>query len=318
MHAIEHEVSQRRPGVVILIDYPGFNLRLAARLRFRHEKVPKILYYIAPQVWAWGANRIPKMAKLVDRMAVVFPFEVPLFGSAGIPTEFVGHPLLEGPQPQLSTEEFFSRFQLVAGRPLLGLLPGSRRHEIERLLPDMIATAQLVKKSIPELQIAVAMAPTLPEAFYRPWVKDRDIRLVANATYEVMQNSHACLVCSGTATLETACFRTPLAVVYRVSRLSYEIGKRVVKLPYIGLVNVVAGRKIVPEFIQNDFAPERVAPVLARMMQDHQYRTEIRDELAKVRSKLGAPGASRRTAELVLELWEKQQVPKDNLVAISG
>jgi lipid-A-disaccharide synthase len=303
MRTLESEVLRRRPAVAILIDYPGFNLRLAARLRANPAVAPPILYYIAPQVWAWGAQRIPKMAKLVDQMAVVFPFEAPLFSAAGIPTEFVGHPLLEGLRPKLSSEAFFSRHQLSANCPLLGLLPGSRRQEIQRLLPDMVSTALLLKNVIPDLQIAVAMAPNLTEAFYRTWIHDRDSRLVANATYEVMRDSQACLVCSGTATLETACFRTPLAVVYRVSRLSYEIGKRVVKLPYIGLVNVVAGRKIVPEFIQNDFVPERVAPVLARFIQDRQHRAEIEQALAEVRTKLGAPGASRRTAELALQLW---------------
>ncbi|MDZ7292510.1 MAG: lipid-A-disaccharide synthase [candidate division KSB1 bacterium] len=313
MHTLENEVARRQPGVVLLIDYPGFNLRFAARLRNRHEAQPKILYYIAPQVWAWGARRIPKMAKLVDQMAVVFPFELPLFQSAGIPTVFVGHPLLEGLRPQLSTEIFFSRYQLHAERPLLGLLPGSRKQEIEHLLPDMLATAEILRNTISDLQVAVAMAPNLPETFYRTWVKDHEVRLIANATYEVMRDSRACLVCSGTATLETACFGTPLVVVYRVSRLSYEIARRVVKLPHIGLVNVVAGRKIVPEFVQNDFVPERVAPVLANFIKEGKPRAEVQRALAEVRTKLGTPGASRRTAELVLQIQtvsEAQQMQR--------
>ncbi|MCI0691527.1 lipid-A-disaccharide synthase [candidate division KSB1 bacterium] len=308
MRTLEDEAARRRPAVVVLIDYPGFNLRFAARLRARYEKPPKILYYIAPQVWAWGAKRIPKIARLVDQMAVVFPFEVPLFQSAGIPTEFVGHPLLEELRPKLNTGEFFARHQIAATRPLLGLLPGSRRQELERLLPDMMATAQLLRQTIPDLQIAVAMAPTLPEAFYRTLIKNDGIHLVANATYEVMRDSSACLVCSGTATLETACFETPLAVVYRVSRLSYEIGKRVVKLPYIGLVNVVAGRQIVPEFIQHDFVPERVAPILAKLIKDDEYRTEVQSALAEVRTKLGTPGASWRAAGLALQLCEREDM----------
>jgi lipid-A-disaccharide synthase len=313
MRTLESEVARRQPAVVILIDYPGFNLRFAERLRRRFEKPPKIFYYIAPQVWAWGAKRIPKMAQLVDQMAVVFPFEVPLFQSAGISTEFVGHPLLEGLRPKLSTAAFCSRYQLDAARPLLGLLPGSRREEISRLLPDMLATAKLLRRPLPDLQVAVAMAPNLPEAFYRAWIQHDDVRLVANSTYEVMRDSRACLVCSGTATLETACFGAPLVVVYRVSRLSYEIGKRVVKLPYIGLVNVVAGRKIVPEFVQNDFTPERVAPELAKFINDHEYRAEVQQALSEVRAKLGAPGASRRTAELTLQLCESSHtMAKEN------
>jgi lipid-A-disaccharide synthase len=317
MRTLENEVARRQPAVVILIDYPGFNLRLAGRLHRRSKKPPKILYYIAPQVWAWGADRIPQMAKLLDQMAVVFSFERPLFQSADIPTEFVGHPLLEGLRPQLTREAFFARYQLAAKPPLLGLLPGSRREEIARLLPDMLATAKLLRQSIPDLQIAVAMAPNLAEAFYRAWINDDDIRLVSNSTYEVMRDSHACIVCSGTATLETACFGTPLVVVYRVSRLSYEIGKRVVKLPYIGLVNVVAERKIVPEFIQNDFAPARVAPVLQKLIQDREYRDEVKQALIEVRAKLGAPGASRRAAELALQLCEQYQaMAKENGVKV--
>jgi lipid-A-disaccharide synthase len=209
---------------------------------------------------------------------------------------------LEGLRPNLSSEAFFSRYQFRPERPLLGLLPGSRKQEIERLLPDMLATAEILQQAIPDLQIAVAMASTLPEALYRMWAKNDDIRLVANATYEIMRDSRACLVCSGTATLETACFRTPLVVVYRISRLSYEIGKRLVKLPYIGLVNVVAGRKIAPEFIQNDFVPERVAPVLAKFIQDRDHCAATQRALAEVRAKLGTPGASRRTAAIILQL----------------
>lgn len=308
MRTLENAVARRQPAVVILIDYPGFNLRFAKRLRTRHKNPPKILYYIAPQVWAWHAGRIPQMAKLVDHMAVVFPFETALFQNAGIPTAFVGHPLLEGLRPQLTTATFFSRYQLNAAQPLLGLLPGSRREEIARLLPDMLATAKLVRAAIPNLQIAVAKAPNLPEAFYRAVIHNDDIRLVHEATYEVMRDSRACLVCSGTATLETACFGTPLVVVYRVSRVSYEIGKRVVKLPYIGLVNVVAGRKIAPEFIQHDFTPQRVAPVLAQMLQDDAHHAEMKQALAEVRSKLGTPGASRRVAEMAWQLGEASPI----------
>jgi lipid-A-disaccharide synthase len=226
---------------------------------------------------------------------------------------------LEGLQPQLSSEKFFYRYQLDSNRPLLGLLPGSRSQEVQRLLPDMVRTAQFLKKSLPDLQVAVAQAPSLPEAFYRRWVREPEVRLVNTATYEVMRDSRACLVCSGTATLETACFGTPLAVVYRVSRLSYEIGKRLVKLPYIGLVNVVAGRKIVPEFIQKEFVPERAAAALERLMQEGSYRRDIQKALSEVRSKLGSPGASRRTAELALQLWEqRRQHAAESLLKISA
>ncbi len=304
MATVVAEVERRQPAVVILIDYPGFNLRLAKRLR---ERRLKILYYIAPQVWAWGAKRIPQMAKLVDEMAVVFPFEAPLFAQAGLRTHFVGHPLLEGLTPRLTQHAFFAAHGFAQTKPLLGLLPGSRKHEITRLLPDMIATAQLLREHYPDLQIGVGQAPTLPESLYHQFILNHEIQLIPNGTYELMRDSTACIVCSGTATLETACFGTPLVIVYRVSRLSYEIGKRVVKLPYIGLVNVVAGRKIAPEFVQNDFKPQAVADAILPYLQHNQTREQFCRELAQVRNLLGTPGASERTAAIALRLAGVQE-----------
>lgn len=299
MRTLEAEVEHRRPDVAILIDYPGFNLRLAARLRARGVK---ILYYIAPQVWAWGAGRIPKMARLIDEMAVVFPFEVDLFQNAGLSTTFVGHPLLEGLLPKLPRREFMARHLFVEGKPLLGLLPGSRRHEIERLLPDMLATARLLRQRRPDLQVAIAQAPTLPASLYQQYQSGEAFKLIDQATYEVMKESTACLVCSGTATLETACFGTPLAIVYRTSRLSYLIGKRVVKLPFIGLVNVVMGKKIAPEFVQHGFTPSQAAEALSPLLFDPEANMRMRQQLATVREKLGTPGASERTAKMALRL----------------
>lgn len=299
MRTLETEVEKRKPQVAILIDYPGFNLRLAERLRRRGVKV---LFYIAPQVWAWGAGRIPQMARVLDAMAVVFPFEVELFEKAGLPTTFVGHPLLEGLQPKISRASFFQRYGLKEEYPLLGLLPGSRTHEIERLLPDMIATALLLRKRMPNLQIGIAQAPTLPRALYMRYCNDTSLTLIDDATYELMRESTACLVCSGTATLETACFGTPLVIVYRISRLSYEIGKRLVKLPYIGLVNVVAGRKLAPEFVQKGFTAEAAANALMPYLQDRGARERASQELQAVREQLGTPGASLRTVEMALRL----------------
>ncbi len=308
MRTLEEEIAQRKPSVAILIDYPGFNLRLAERLRARGIKA---LFYIAPQVWAWGAGRIPKMARVLDEMAVVFPFEVKLFEKAGLRTTFVGHPLLEGLSPQLSRADFLRHYSFHEDRPLLGLLPGSRQHEIERLLPDMIATGLLLKTRLPHLQIGVAQAPTLPRSLYQRYLSDPAIQLIENATYELMRDSAACLVCSGTATLETACFGTPLVIVYRISRLSYEIGKRLVKLPHIGLVNVVAGRKIAPEFVQNAFTPEAAAEALWPFLNDQVARERMSQELLTVRTRLGTPGASERTAMIALRLAENYSAALD-------
>ena len=299
MHRLENEVERRKPAIAILIDYPGFNLKLAKRLRARGVK---IFYYIAPQVWAWGAGRIPKMAQLIDEMAVVFSFEVDLFQKAGLRTHFVGHPLLEGLQTQLTQTEFFEQHGFKKNQPLLGLLPGSRTGEIERLLPDMIASAQLLKKSYPNLQVGIARAPSIEKKLYREYLSNDEFKLIENATYELMKHSSACIVCSGTATLETACFGTPLAIVYRVSRLSFEIGKRLVKLPYIGLVNVIAGKKIAPEFVQDRFKPEAVADAIAPFLTEGKEREEFQQALRQVQYQLGTPGASARTAKLALKL----------------
>ncbi len=298
---LEKEVRRRKPGCAVLIDYPGFNLRLAKRLKALG--IP-ILYYIAPQVWAWGAKRIPKMAKMIDHMAVVFPFEAELFRRYGLPTTFVGHPLLEQIKPECSAREFYQTHRLHRQEKILTLLPGSRRQEIEALLPDMLKTATILARSISDLRLFLARSPDISDAHYDtilaqfPHCRVTSLR---NQTYSLMRYSHACLVASGTATLETACFATPMVIVYRVSRLTYAIGRRVVRLPYIGLANIVAGEKVVPEYIQNAFEPERVANELFRLLTDADYSNRIRQKLQQVRRKLGEPGASQRVAKLIVE-----------------
>ena len=299
---IEQEVRQRRPACAILIDYPGFNLRLAERL---HRAGVPVLYYIAPQVWAWGARRVPKMARIIDHLAVVFSFEVPIFQQAGLKTTFVGHPLLERLQPELSKENFFKTFDLSDQVPILGLLPGSRQQEVRRLLPDMLATAQIIQEQHPGLQVVVSVSPDLNEAFYQPFLQQRpSVRaaLVSHATYAIMQNATLCLVSSGTATLETACFGTPMAIVYQVSRLTYAIGRRLVKLDYIGLANIVAGERVVPEFIQDAFKPKVVAREILALLQYPSRLAEMRQKLQTVREKLGTPGASERVAKIAAEM----------------
>ncbi len=306
---LEQEIIRRKPVCALLVDYPGFNLRLAKILK-KHN-IP-ILYYIAPQVWAWGKKRIPQMAQLLDHLAVVFEFEVELFRRAGLPTTFVGHPLLDVLQPGMSREDFFQQNALNAENPLLGLLPGSRAQEVERLLPEMLATLKHLRRAAPGLQAVVAAASNLDLGLYQRFLREAglgpaEVKLVQRATWAVMAHSDACLVSSGTATLETGCFGTPLVVVYRVSALTYAIGKRLVKLDRIGLVNIVAGEMVAPEFIQHDFTAEKVAPVLLPLLTDAEKNRAARQKLAKVRDRLGKPGAAGKVAQLVLELaWPKK------------
>ncbi len=306
---LEQEIIRRKPSCAILVDYPGFNLRLAKILKKHH--VP-ILYYIAPQVWAWGAKRIPQMAKVLDHLAVVFEFEVEMFRSAGLATTFVGHPLLDVLQPGKSREAFLAAYGLQPGQPVLGLLPGSRGQEVERLLPDMLATLAHLRRSVPEIQAVVAAASHLDVALYQRHLAaagfaEESVRLVQGDTWDVMAHSDACLVASGTATLETGCLGTPLVVVYRVSPLTYAIGKRLVKLDRIGLVNIVAGEMVAPEFVQHEFRAENVAPVLLPLLTDAEKNRQVRQKLAKVRARLGEPGAAAKVARLALELaWPKK------------
>lgn len=294
------ELKARQPDVVVLIDYPGFNLRFAKaakRLGF------KVFYYIAPQVWAWGRGRIQKMAGFIDKLAVILEFEVPIFQNAGVDIEFVGHPLLDTIAVKLDKSSFFHKNQLDLGKPLLALLPGSRSQEVKKLLPPLLESAQTLQQKYPEVQIVIANAPTVPKESYLSFLTEYpQVLLVENSTYEVMAYSDAAMVASGTATLEMTWFGTPFALVYRVSGLSYFLGKRMIKIPNIGLVNVVAGKRIVPELLQNDVCPQKLVPMMEKFLFDKVQQQIITAELKKVRDLLGQPGAANRVADLVLAL----------------
>ncbi|HPI73535.1 MAG TPA: lipid-A-disaccharide synthase [bacterium] len=299
-HHLVAEIEARKPDVLVLIDYPGFNLRLA---RAAKALGVRTFYYIAPQVWAWRPQRAAKMADHIDEMAVLFDFEAPFFSRHGIRTHFVGHPLLEGLQPKHTVPEFCSLHRLDLERPVVALLPGSRRQEVRSLLPAMLQAAALLRRRHPQLQFAVAQAPTISGEILREWLADYSwVTVVQDETYDLLQAAAAALVASGTATLETACFAVPFALVYKVAPLSYAIGKRVVTIPYIGLVNVVAGKKIITEFLQYQVTEKNLAAELERLLFDPQLRKRLFDELHQVKSKLGDPGASLKTARLVLRL----------------
>ncbi|HOC23761.1 MAG TPA: lipid-A-disaccharide synthase, partial [bacterium] len=241
-------VKSRRPEVVVLIDYPGFNLRFAKAVK---KLGISTFYYIAPQVWAWGQGRAAKMAGFVDQMAVLFAFEVDFFSRYQIKTTFVGHPLLEGMEVGLSRDEFMEKYDLNPGHPLLALIPGSRNQEVRYLLPPMLQTAERLRRNHPELQVVISQAASVePQQFESlvaaaPWA-----RAVKADYYPLMHYATAGMVASGTATLEAACADLPFALLYRVSPLSFAIGKQLVKIPNIGLVNIVAGEAVVPEFLQ--------------------------------------------------------------------
>ena len=300
-------LASRRPDLVILIDYPDFNLRLARKARRRG--IP-VLYYISPQVWAWRPRRIHAIVRNVDCMAVVFPFEVELYEKAGGEVVFVGHPLLEVLESRQSRAEFCDGAGLDPDRPIIGMLPGSRTLEVERMLPAMAGTLNAVRQELPETQGVIGLAPTVTRteltaclAANAALEEDaRRVPVVEGSTYEVMRHADLLLVTSGTATLESACFGTPLLVLYRMSRLSWWIARRLVRIPDIGLVNVVAGRRIAPEFLQDDVDPETLAPVVLDLLKDPAKREDMAKELREVRTRLGTPGASSRVAGLALDM----------------
>ena len=279
--------------LAVLVDYPGFNLMLAKRL---HDRGIRVLYYISPQLWAWGAGRVKAIRKRVDRMAVVLPFEVDFYRKHGVDVEFVGHPLLE--EPGIAAPPTVRH--RVPERPILGLLPGSRREEIGRHLPPLIDSARILRRRVPGLEVRVGRAPGLPESALA------DIEWAApvppDGVYDLMRQATALIVASGTATLEAACLGAPMAVVYRMSPLSYAIGRSVVRIPNIGLVNVVAGRRVVPEFIQGAVRASALADALEPFLTDDAALEMTSRELVGIRAKLGTPGASSRVADMIVEM----------------
>lgn len=299
-HDLVALMDENKPGLLILIDYPGLNLKLARAAKNRNIQV---LYYIAPQVWAWGSNRIQKMVHLVDKMAVIIPFEEKLFRNAGIDAKFVGHPLLEVVASRHSKQEFFRLNGLALDKKVIGLLPGSRVQEIKRLLPEMIITAKRFVKKHPEFEVVIGRTSSVPEELYRDLIgKNNNILLLENSTYDVMKHSDLLIVASGTATLESALFGTPLMIVYKVDPISYFIGRQLIKIDSIGLVNVIAERKIVPEFIQYKFRWNYMLPRMEAMLFNDEERNRVIHDLNQIKQKLGEPGASQRSAAIAMSM----------------
>jgi len=290
------EAASFRPQAAVLVDSPGFNFRLGPALRRRG--IP-VFYYIAPQVWAWHPERAAQMARWVDRLAVVFPFEEPLFRKAGVEARFVGHPLLEDLEPEVDEGWFRRELGMPAGAGrLLGLLPGSRRGELRAHAPVLIEAARRLRGTRPDLTVALALAPGLePDRATRAALAAAGVHAVRHRTRALEAWADACVVASGTATLETALFGTPLAIVYRTGWLNYAIARRLVTLTHIGLPNIVAGSEVAPELIQDRLTAPRLAELLGGWLDDPGALAARRAGLARVRERLGEQGAARRTAE---------------------
>jgi lipid-A-disaccharide synthase len=295
LRRLRARMASGRVGLVVLLDYPGFNLKVAEAARA--AGIP-VLYYITPQVWAWGANRLPKIARLVTKAASILPFEEALLQQHGVDATFVGHPLLDRAQALPSMMDARAELGLDGDRPVLALFPGSRRAEIARHLDLFVAAARAVQRRRPEVQVVVGVAPTVSIN-----AADCPFPLVQGASFVVQRAATAGLLKSGTNTLEAAVAGLPHVIGYRTSGITYAIAKRVVKIPHIGLVNVVAEREVSPEFVQERFVPERVAAALLPLLEEESpARTAALAGLAEVRARLGTPGASRRVAEMIAQL----------------
>ena len=294
-------ILTQRPNLAVLIDYPGFNLRLAKVLQ---EHAVPVLYYVSPQVWAWRPRRIRKIAKRVDKMAVIFPFEVSLYQRKGVDVEFVGHPLLDILEEDLTREQSRRRLGVPVGSILIGLLPGSREREVKSLLPPLLEAAEILNRDFPSCRFLLPLASTLEKRLVQGYVKGSQliIDVVEGRTFEVMKASDILLVASGTATLEGALAGVPMVIIYRVSPLSYVIGRIVVKVKCIGLANIVVGRKVVPELIQGEVRPFIIAQEAGNILRDPLRREYIQKEFEGVSEKLGGRGASQRVAQIALQM----------------
>jgi len=303
LKGLKEALDQEKPNLIVLIDFPDFNLRLA---KIARQKGIPVLYYISPQVWAWRRGRVKLIAERVKKMVVFFPFEVPLYKAAGVDVEWVGHPLVDIVKPALSKEEAFRKFGLDPKRRTVGLLPGSRTHEVERFLPPLLASAHLLQKEIPDLQFVIPLAPGFTEDTLSPWMRNRPgpLKFIQGWTYDVMNISELLILASGTATLEGAILGKPMIIIYKGSLLSYWIVRAMIQVNHIGLVNLVAGKGIAPELIQKDVNPKRIAEEGLRILKDSVLQQEMVESLKEVRQRLGNPGAAQRAARIVMSLLQ--------------
>lgn len=287
------DIEAYQPDVLIFVDYPGFNFRIA---EWAKQKGYTTHYYISPQIWAWKENRIKAIKRDVDEMFVILPFEKEFYEKKhNFPVNFVGHPLLDAihDRDEISFEDFTKKYQL-SNKPIIALLPGSRKQEISKMLSTMLA----ITKDFSEYQFVIAGAPSQDTSFYEPFLKKSNVFLIMNKTYDLLSVSTAALVTSGTATLETALFNVPEVVCYKGSKISYEIAKRVIKLDYISLVNLIMDKEVVKELIQDEFNTSNVKAELRKIL-DPSHREQLFKNYRVLKDKLGGVGASEHTAKMI-------------------
>jgi lipid-A-disaccharide synthase len=295
------DAEASRPDVFVAVDFPDFNFRLARALKKRG--IP-VVYYISPQLWAWRAGRMQTMKRIADRVLVIFPFEERIYREAGVPVQWVGHPLLDVSPPVQPRDAFLTSRGLDPARRVLALLPGSRTNELRMILPDLVSAAFRIRERVPSVQFIVARAPHLDDRVFEPLqpLKAAGCVIVNERADEVLASADAAVLASGTVTVQAALHECPMIVVYRLSALTYRLGKPFVHVNTYAMANLVAGKRVVPELIQDAFTPEAVAREAEHLLTDAPYAASVRRELKAVKAKLGDPGASRRAARAVLDV----------------
>ena len=292
----KRDIMRFKPDAIILIDYPGFNMKIA---KFAHKHGIKVYYYISPQVWAWKKRRVHTIKEVVDKMLVILPFEKDFYDEYRVDAHFVGHPLLDelSKVRYINKNNFVRQNKLNSKKEIIALLPGSRKQEVGRMLEVMLK----VVDKFPEYQFVIGCAPSLPEEYYKSLIGNENVQLVFNKTYQLLQVASAALVTSGTATLETALFYVPEVVCYKGNKISYLIAKNLIKVKYISLVNLIMDKPVVKELIQNDLTPENVEAELKQLLTNHKVQRQLLDDYEDLRYKLGNAGASNNAATIIFD-----------------
>jgi len=299
---IKKTIKGQKPDLLILIDFPDFNLHIAS---FAKKQGVPVLYYVSPQIWAWRSGRIKQIKKNVDHMAVILPFEEDYYKAHNIPVTFVGHPLLDSYDP--SQEKYFDKKSNKA--PVIGLLPGSRHGEIERNLPYMLASASILNNRYDNIKFLLSVAPSVNreriESFVSPYKSACSIELMSGNVVDIFKKSSLIIAASGTVTLETAIYGVPMIIMYRISPLSYKLGQALINVEHIGLVNIIANERIVPELIQNDATPGKIASTVGDLLDSTDELNLMKEKLSSVKERMGEVGAAEKTADIGLALIKR-------------